>query len=289
MLRGEEYGCVLCVIVTYNSEKYILGCIESALTSGLRRVVVWDNASTDGTPGILGGVTDPRVVVLRSDENLGFAKAVNRAVRSVDLGDSDILLLNPDCLLSKDTFDGLVGSLDRDPRVGVVAPSMMLPGGHRGISGGGRPSLLKEATARLGFERRLPAWLRRILARALVWSRLSGLGDYLRTQTMAEPLELFWVSGFCMLIRNAAWVEVGGMDERFFLYFEDVAFCSRAREGGWKILANLALSAAHDESASSTPSSKSEHYYAAMWTYFALHGTRLQALIARHARGVVFD
>jgi len=273
-----EIGDILCVIVTHNAAKYIEACIDAAQAAQLRHIIVWDNASVDDTVerlSRLGVRVEPSVV------NLGFGRAVNAAVLAAGW-DKHILALNPDCLLATQALQSMVELLNRDSCVGVVAPAMEYPNGARAISAGADPSLTKELLSRAHVD---DVVSRKQLGRALGLAERIGIGRgmsrYLHSVDSRDAREFDWVSGFCMLIRAQTWQAVGGFDERFFLYFEDVAFCRLARARGWRIVSDGRAAVVHDESASTRRTGKSTYYYAAMWQYFRFYGTPLQKRMAR--------
>jgi N-acetylglucosaminyl-diphospho-decaprenol L-rhamnosyltransferase len=273
-----DIGDILCVIVTHNAGQYIEACIDAARVAQLRHLVVWDNASADDT---VARVSRLGVRVEPSTTNLGFGRAVNGAVLAADW-EKSILALNPDCLVTREALQSMVDVLNENQGVGVVAPAMEYPSGERAISAGGNPSLTKELFSRAHVDDVIS---RRHLSRALGVAGRAGIGRrmarYLHSVDSREAREFDWVSGFCMLIRAEAWRAVGGFDERFFLYFEDVAFCRSARASGWRVVSDGRAAVVHDESASTRLRGKSTHYYAGMWQYFRFYGTPVQKRLAR--------
>jgi GT2 family glycosyltransferase len=268
------------VIVSYNSAGHIIGLLSALKQIGAQRVLVWDNASADGTPHLVREKF-PDYTLVRSERNLGFAAAVNQAVARCEPADV-LLLLNPDCRLARRTWDSCISLLDRQPAIGAVAPAMVLPTGTRGIAGGSWPSLHKEAIATLRLDRLVPACGRRTAARLLHGLGIApGLRTTLLTATAEVPVTVSWVSGYCMFIRAECWERTNGLDERFFLYFEDVAFCRQLSRAGWSVVLDGSSTAFHDESSSARHSSKSEHYRRAKWQYFAEYGRPHQRAVAR--------
>lgn len=275
---------VECVIVTFNSARTIEACIRAATSSGLMNITVWDNSSEDSTVAVLRAKASG-VTVMCSETNVGFSKAVNAALRQRPSG-RHILLLNPDCMVEPSTVAHLMAALGANPDLGAVVPAMVYPDGRRGIAGGGAPSISKELVALTHVDRIIPLAVQRSIFRTLERFRpMRGIADYIASSTSDELRTLAWVSGFCMLVRGDAWRRAGGLDERFFLYFEDVALCRMLRRAGWRVALVGSTRAIHEESASLRPGTKGRHYRRGMWTYFANYGSPLQRRIGSWALG----
>jgi len=198
------------IIVTYNSAGHIDTCLRSLVEHPPKvdhEILAVDNASTDGTArAIRARWTGVRVI--DAGENLGFAGGNNLGIRQ-SFG-SLVLLLNPDTAVSAGAIDALVGAVDRRPDVGIVGPRLIDTGGHAELSWGKMVSPFGE------------------LRQQLVTRSAESL-------TRRER-EVDWVSGACLLVRRDAAEEVGLLDERYFMYLEDVDFCAAVRGRGWKVL-----------------------------------------------------
>lgn len=253
------------VIVTWNSAETIEACVRS-VPAGVPVVVV-DNASQDDTvERALTARPDARIV--RSPRNLGFGAACNLGAR--ELGDCDVLLLNPDAELLPDTLSYLASRLADDPQLGAVGPLLTDPAGGLELSWGADPSLRSE-------------WRRR---------REHGAKPVIGSLC---PMRVDWVTGACCLIRRTAWEAVGGFDERFFLYFEDLDLCRRLRERHFGVLFDPGASARHLRGASSDSlgPAKEARYRESQLRYYRLHarllsrvGLRLY-LVAKYAWALV--
>jgi GT2 family glycosyltransferase len=272
------------LIVTYNSEVHLGACLGAVRAAGVRDIVVYDNGSTDGTEEVVRTSPVP-VTYIAGGRNIGFGSAVNAASRTLRTP-NDLLLLNPDCLITPEVVSELALAMSEDATLGVCAPGMRYPDGRRGISGGGRPTLLKEALAAVDAVHRLrPSLVRRLARTARRLSVLRSLTDYLDSREGHGTVEVSWASGFCLYVRGACWADVGGFDEDFFMYFEDVALCLRARELGWRVAVLTDVEALHVEGASSSSAQKAAMYRHAMWTYFRKYGSSVQRAAARFAGG----
>lgn len=224
------------IIVTYNSENYIVSCIQSVLEQKSKisyEVIVVDNASTDKTLELISDI--PNVQVIMNVENLGYSRANNTGIRQAK--GEYLLLLNPDIMLSHQVLDDLIDSLKQDPHRGIVAPQLKYPNG-----------LIQESA------RRLPNLLVQTIARAPIINKL--FQTKLEKYVMAEwdhqsSRNVDWVIGACMLARRDTILQVGLFDEDYFLYCEDVDLCYRLSKKGYKIYYNASISMTHDYQKSS--------------------------------------
>jgi len=184
--------------------------------------VVVDNASIDGTLDLLreAAAADPNLTVHEMARNAGYAAAVNAAF--VRAPGRDVLLINPDVALEGDEpIAALARVLERDRAVGIAAPRLVGDDGSVQPNARRFPSL----AGMLGSTdaARFAPFLRRSYERFIAPSGAQ------RARTVD------WVIGGAMLIRRAAFEEVGGWDEGFFLYIEDTDFCRRCLRAGWDV------------------------------------------------------
>ncbi|PBC51120.1 glycosyl transferase [Rhodococcus sp. ACS1] len=226
------------VIVTYNSEAVISDCVRPLSGQDGIELIVLDNASTDRTLTVLAEEA-PDAVVIRSEENVGFARGVNRAAR--DARGRAILLLNPDARISPRDVLALAAIFDESPEAGIVAPTLIQPAGRLRIrEGGKRPNVVSVFNHFSG--------LSRLSHRH---HRFEGL-YLLHTHDFATR-ELDWVSGACMMVRKQTWDELGGLTERWFMYAEDLEFCLRTRQHGMRIIMSAEQSGTHVVGGSTGP------------------------------------
>jgi N-acetylglucosaminyl-diphospho-decaprenol L-rhamnosyltransferase len=208
------------VIVNYNSwpdTRRLVGELVNApeVRSGLCEVVVVDNASA--SPGLAGlDATEAGVSLVERADNGGFAAGVNDGVRAAR--GERILVLNPDVLTAPDFLARVFRRIDRDDKAegrppGVVGFALVNSDGSRQGSVGAFPNL-----ARVVWEQFIPRSRRKYQAD---WRPEGGSVD--------------WVTGACMLLSRSMLDEIGGMDEDFFLYHEEVALCRMARDAGWRV------------------------------------------------------
>jgi GT2 family glycosyltransferase len=217
------YGKDLSIlIVTYNSRPLIHTLLDglAAQIEGLdAEVVVVDNASHDGTADAVAE-RHPAVRLLRSAHNLGFAAGNNLAARHAQ--GRVLLLLNPDALPAPGCVARGLALMDSDAAVGMAGARLLAEDGSTQPSARSFPSLLQEAFVLSGLAARFPR------------SRWFGAFD----RTWADPAHaapVDWVPGAFALVRHDLFDRLGGFDERFFLYYEEVDLCRRIRAAGHRV------------------------------------------------------
>jgi N-acetylglucosaminyl-diphospho-decaprenol L-rhamnosyltransferase len=205
------------LIVNYASWPFTLRCIKSlhATGHGDFEIVVVDNDSVE--PPELPSF----VRLIRNKQNVGFARAHNRGIVA-STGDL-VVLINPDTVVERDFFERLEGFFDENPKVGISGPRIVDSDGELQLSA------RREISALSG-----------LLGRTSILTRLFPKSSLVKSQFPAvteetSPTQVDWVSGACMAIRRAVLRDVGPLDERFFMYFEDADLCRRARAAGWLV------------------------------------------------------
>jgi N-acetylglucosaminyl-diphospho-decaprenol L-rhamnosyltransferase len=225
---------VSAVVVNYNARDHLLECVRSLRADGVLDVVVVDNASTDGSAEALAR-SDETATFVQTGANLGFGTAANRGV-SVTTGEY-VLVLNPDAVVEPGATKVLAEALDRDPALAAVGPRVQNPDGSLYPSARRFPDLLVAAGhAFLGL--------------ANPDNRFSRRYKMLDTDRTRSG-EVDWVSGTCMLVRRTAYSVVGGFDEAYFMYVEDVDLCWRLQRAGWRVGYEPAAGVVHAIGASS--------------------------------------
>ena len=210
------------VIVSYNTRKLIRRCLQSLHAfppSCEHEVLVVDNASRDGSIAMLRKEF-PRARKLANKHNLGYAVAVNQGIETSE--SEYTLVLNPDIVLREGAIDALLQFMDTHPDAGLAGAKLLNTDGslQHSCRGFYTPATLVMRRTILG----------RLFPRSRVIRRHLML-DY--DHAASRPVD--WVIGACMMVRRRAIEDVGGMDERFFLYFEDVDWCFRMSRQGWKV------------------------------------------------------
>jgi len=205
------------VIVTHDSGAEIGDCLESLAgrtEPHPTSVVVVDNDSTDGTPDLVRR-RFPAVQVVETGGNIGFGRANN--LGAAKTWSELLLFLNPDTVVPAGAVQRLIGSLLHHPEAAVAGPRLVDGGGRAELSFGPPISPWGE----LKQKALLSLYNRKVRPAVRYVERLSRSGG-----------ERAWVSGACLLIRRQDWQAVGGFDERFFMYTEDVDLCTTLRGRG---------------------------------------------------------
>ncbi|MDQ3757126.1 MAG: glycosyltransferase family 2 protein [Actinomycetota bacterium] len=221
---------VAAVVVNFNARDHLVECVRSLRKAGVEEVVVADNGSCDGSDAALAAA-DRDARLLPTGGNLGFGRAANRGAASVEEADY-LLVCNPDLTVDPDAVDLLAEVLDHDPAVAIVGPRIVDPDGTTYPSPRLFPGLLDAVGhAFLGY-----------VAPRNRFTRRYRLLDVDRDVPAAD---VDWVSGSCFLVRRRAWDALGGFDERYFMYAEDVDLCWRAHRAGWHVAFEPAARVTH--------------------------------------------
>lgn len=246
---------VTAVVVSWNVKEHIGRCLDS-VQDAVTTIVI-DNASTDGTPGFIR-TSYPHVKLVVNTTNRGFAAAVNQGIV---LSKTDtVLLLNPDAHLLPGALGTLVKALDHHPGAAAVAPKILNPDGSI------------QST-----RRRFPTLLTAFLESTVIQDHFAGLAHlqrfYSEDVPEEEEQEVDWSVGACLLIRRAATTSLGLLDERFFMYFEEVDWFLRAHRAGWSARYVPTARAVHHGGASAGQVPKLAHLYfaASKRAFYAKH------------------
>ena len=200
------------VIVTYNSRKFIINCLDSARRAARgveHEIIVVDNNSGDGTKDLVKQFSNS-ILLLENLKNLGFAKAVNAGLRRAS--GEFILLLNPDTVIQSESFYPVIEFLRKNANIGICGGKLLNADDSLQYSTGSFPTLFSTLS-------------RRVLPRRM---RKYDLWSYDKTRRCD------WVTGAFMLVRGGLIKEVGYFDEAYFMYYEDVDYCLQAKNRGWE-------------------------------------------------------
>ena len=232
---GREMVDVDVVIVSYNSEQKLPRCLDGLAGADGVQVTVVDNASQDGSLEVVAGFP-ARAIAL--DWNSGFAHGCNVGWR--EGAAPFVLFLNPDASIDVDAIRVLASHLEQDARVGIVAPRIVHEDGALSHSLRRYPSLARAFAQAFFLHRLAPRadWTDEVVRDAAVYER---------------PGSPECVSGACLLIRRSLLDTLGGFDERFFLYGEDVDLCRQVRDAGAEIRYEPAAICVHAGGASAPP------------------------------------
>lgn len=214
------------LIVSYNVRDYLKGCLQSLYRNAgdIRlEVIVVDNASKDGSASMVRE-NFPKSTLMENRENLGFARANNQAM--AQSSGRYVLLLNPDTEVFPSCLENMVHFMDAHPEAGALGARTWSDPGKTLQWGDDKPLTPSMLLLELTF-------LGRLLPNNRVFRKNWEMDWNIFSCRDACPVET--VNGHCLLARREAVQDIGPMDERFFLYFEDVDWCLRIRKKGWKL------------------------------------------------------
>lgn len=210
------------IYIYYNTPKEIADSISSLRTAVKNvsfEILIVDNASPKRLPQII--MQNKKIAFLQNVKNLGFGKAVNQAVKKAK--GQYLLVINPDTLCTKNSIFTMVERMKKDKKIGVLGPQLQKQNG--------------EILHSIGSVPKLPDSL-------FVFSFLNKLfpnNPYSKKYWASNvdrnaEQETETVGGACMLFKKDVFLQVGGFDERFFMYFEEIDICLRIKDAGYKIL-----------------------------------------------------
>lgn len=250
---------VAILIVTYNSQRQICECLRSVFAERLsvtQQVIVLDNASQDETVRLVREHF-PEAELLTPNKNLGFAAGVNLAARHAR--GNYLLLLNPDTVILDHAVDVVVNFARAHPGHGLYGGrTLKLDGSLEPSSCWGQPSLWSMTLFAAGLT---------TLAPRNRWLDPESLGGWQRDTVR----EIGVVTGCFLLAERAAWEQLGGLDERYFMYGEDTDLSARARKAGYRPLFCPDARLVHEVGQSSTSSDKILMLYRGKASYVRAH------------------
>jgi GT2 family glycosyltransferase len=257
------------IIVNWNTRDDVGRCLHSleGAAPGLRvEVVVVDNGSRDGSARLVAR-RFPWVRLLALRANLGFARGNNLALAHTT--GRYRLLLNPDTLVHGDALAQLVAYADSQPRVGLLGPRLLNPDGSLQASCRRFPTV--------------SALLFRNTPLGTLFPRNPWARSYLMESDDHEaPRDVDWLSGACLLARAEMIAEIGALDERFYMYVEDMDWCRRAHDAAWRVsyLPSAVVTHAVGRSSDQRPLAMLRAHHVSMWHYVRKHHGLAAALAA---------
>jgi N-acetylglucosaminyl-diphospho-decaprenol L-rhamnosyltransferase len=257
------------VVVNHNAGSFLPECLSSIYAAAgdlALDVVLVDNASTDGsTEG--AARAHPSLRILRNRSNRGFAVAANQGVAATSA--PFIFLLNPDAEIIGGSLPALVKVAADRPGAAILGPLVRNSDGSIQASARKVPDLLES------------------LGHAFL-GPFSPNNRFSRAYTMAEwdrssEREVEWVSGCAMLVRREAFEAVGGFDDGYFMYVEDVDLCTRLRQAGWSVLFSPELEVVHETGVSARKRSRrlAFEHSRSIYRYFSKYRARGPAVLLK--------
>lgn len=268
------------IIISYNTSKLTIDCLKS-LSFVLKKdkefhseIIVVDNASSDDSVEMLKRYTlhvtrntkQIRFKIIENKKNLGFGRANNLGVE-VAKG-KHILLLNSDTLIENVNFRSLIEYLNANPKIGILTVQVRFPHGpidpasHRGF-----PTPYRSFCYFSGLEK---------LTQNTFFSKIFG-GYHLTHMDLSKTHEIDCPSGAFFLMPTSLYKKLGGFDEKFFMYGEDVDLAYRAKELGYKVVYYpdfVILHLKHQSGLQSSPETRlktKKHFYDAMKIFYKKH------------------
>jgi GT2 family glycosyltransferase len=218
--RDSTPPAVAAAVVSYNTQAHLARCLASLAGQPVSEIVVVDNASTDGSAAFVANA-HPHVRLIANEVNAGYGAAANQALRAASA--PYVLLLNADTEITPGSVDILARHLDDRPRAAIAAPRLVDQSGAPQVSVfpfPGTSGWLLENAPVAALVRRLPA----ARARSVSFRETS------------EPRPVPWALGAALLMRRDAVLAVGGFDESYFMYYEEVDLCRRLAQAGYETL-----------------------------------------------------
>lgn len=263
---------VTIAIVNYNSSSMVLQCIQSVIEfcgDVDYEIIVVDNASSDDSVEIIKA-SFPEHLLIENRRNLGFSKAVNQAFKASS-GDY-FFLLNPDARLISNIFPGMIEFFKSHPEVGIVAPRIVFPENNL------HPSARRFIT--------LPGAILDVFQINLYFPNniVAKRFDYNRWQHDTVK-KVDWVTGAAFLTKRKTFEDCGLLDERFFMYFEDMDYCMAVKEKGYEtyFCPQFCVVHHHAQGGSDKLPVRSVDYYISLHQYLLKHKGPLKAALFRFA------
>jgi GT2 family glycosyltransferase len=279
-------GPISIVVVNYRTPELLRDCLQSVHyngTSGLEVIVV-DNDSRDGSVEMVR-TEFPRVRLIHNFDNRGFSAANNQGIKETQ--GKYVLLLNSDTIVLPGALAAMSEFMDQHHEVGAVGCRLLCGDGRIQISAGGEASLgIARVLVRLsGLSQliqgdRMRRFLRRYLGFALGSTFRACLESYVADES---PLEVDILSGACLMLRREAVDKVGLLDERFFMYLEDLDYSLRLRNAGWKLYYLPAVSIIHlvGQSSGGRMRQHSARAYESLFYFYLKHRSTRMLFVVR--------
>jgi GT2 family glycosyltransferase len=258
------------IIVSWNVRDLLERCILSLPSPGPEletEIIVVDNASTDGSVDMVLSQF-PHVRVVANEENKGFTVANNQGL-ALSQG-RYLLLLNPDAEVVGDALATMVRHGDDHPEVGALGPQLCYPDGSLQSSRRRFPTMVTALVESTVFQE----W----------WPDIRVLRRYYMADTSDEATQpVDWLVGACLLVRREVYDQLGGLDEGFFMYSEELDWCRRIKDAGWEVVYLPSATVVHHEGKSSEQvvAARHIHFQSSKVRYFRKHHGSLQGEFLR--------
>ncbi|MGB5369467.1 MAG: glycosyltransferase family 2 protein [Flavobacteriaceae bacterium] len=208
------------IVLFHNDERILKQAVKSFLSIPLnKRLYLIDNSKSDALGRLF---KSSEVSYIHTGENLGFGKAHNLILDELKGMSSYHLILNPDAYFDKDTIPLLIEYLNRDDKIGIIAPKILYPDGS-----------FQKSIRR--FPKPYDFLMRRVPLMNIVFKKLYEKGNYLE-KPIDQPTQVDAVSGCCQLFRTSVFTNISGFDTRYFMYMEDLDICRKVHALNYKVV-----------------------------------------------------
>ena len=254
------------IIVNRNTRELVLDCLKSiyaTVTDKLKfEIFVVDNGSTDGSAEAVSNGF-PGVILIKNEQNLGFAKANNQALRQISAPYA--LLLNSDTLLTAGAVEEMFNFMESHPRTAIAGGQLLNRDGTRQNSFASFPSLATEL-------------LNKSLLRIILPGKYPG-----KRREYHSPLPVDSVLGACMIVRARAMEDAGMLDENYFFFFEETDWCLRMKKKKWDVffLPSAKIYHRQGESQKRQKAESRIEYYRSRYLFFSKNRSQFSLLILK--------
>lgn len=222
LTEGMKHPLVTAIVLNYRSHRDTVKCVQALLEQTIAdqmEILVTDNHSDDESMGFIRAHLrgNSAVTIVENRSNIGYGAGNNAAVRQAK--GEYLLIVNPDNVLPRDGIEAMLTYLQEHPDTGIVGPALVYPDGTV------RPSARPFPTPADLFRKRMnPTKWHQEFERAR------------KTLEKKDAVDVDWMVGACLLLKTELFRKLGGFDERFFLFFEDIDICRRIHDMGLRVV-----------------------------------------------------
>ena len=267
---GQEFNCpdevkaeidLSIIIVNYKADEFLRDCLDSVYAHNTHlKLETWlvNNSPKEDIKNWINKIF-PQVKLIENKSNIGFSRATNQGIRKSS--GRYLLLLNPDTKILAGNLEELINFMEENPQTGICGPKMVDEKGRLQYSCRTFPDYFTSFSSSQSL-------LNRIFPQNLLSKRY-----LLKDMNHSQISEVDWVSGSCLLARRKIMEEIDLLDERFFMFCEDVDLCLRAKKAGWKVFYFPYLSVIHKigGSTSHNPLRAKLLHHRSMYYFFKKH------------------
>lgn len=228
------------IIVNWNNLPDTLACLDSLQQCSLAdiKIIVVDNASTDGSADVIAAKR-PEITIIRNRENLGFTGGNNAGMKvAFNQGADYAFLINNDAEITNGSMETLVGFMETHPEAWASAPLIYYYS---------QPNIIWSAGGVISWKK--------------AWTKMIGTDEENKGQFGDAPYQVDYATGCALMVRRTALEKFGLLDERFFMYYEEVEWCTRMRKNGQLIYVVPHASVLHKIMSQTRNESPFVHYF----------------------------